>query len=158
MSGIQNLPSEQTVSSRSPKTYVNTKALTWEGSATAVLTGHTGTLTGVLAVDTWKSIVSVTGAGVLNWARIQTGALSATAGTFSYRVVIDGVGICSGSTTSVSATTGVDLVGISNYIASVGWGSFNFDQVPFSQSMSIDVKHSAGETDKRTVYAQYRTV
>lgn len=160
MSGIQNLPSEQTILSKPPLVYVAAKNLTYESSGLAALpNSFNGTLTGVLTADTWKSIISVTGAGVLNWAHIHT-TDSGVAGTFSYRVVIDGVTIASGSTTVTTiTTTGVDLVGISVYSsAAAAWVTFSLDQLPFSKSMSIDVKHSAGETNKRTVYANYRTV
>ena len=117
-----------------------------------------GTLTGVLAAGVWKPIVSVMGAGVLNYARIQI-VSAAIVGTFSYRVMIDGREIVSGSTTMTTVTLGVDLVGLGVFSAAAGaWVTFSLDQLPFNSSFSIEVMHSAGETDRRAVYYQFREV
>ena len=115
------------------------------------------TLSGALTAATYKEIVAVTGAGVLNFAGVY--AVDTTSRDIYIKVLIDGVQVVERSILTV-VTTGVGpvCVGSTQYDNTNGVASHTFDQIPYTSSLSIQIKSSLTETDKLTLAAYYRTV
>jgi len=111
-------------------------------------------LSGALTADTYKTMVSVTGAGVLNFASVQT--VDATSRNIYCRITIDGTVVATRSSlTTITATAQVVAVG--GYMNSAN-GVVALDAIPFNTSLLIEIKSSLTETDKLNACFVYRTI
>ena len=120
-----------------PTTYANTKEI----------------LSGALTSATLATLLTVTGAGVLNIASIYT--KDATTRTLRIQIVIDGTTVLDSTSASGSISNqGGIVVG---YATGTSNGSSGAD-VPFNTSLVIKVASSLTETDKIAIGVSYRTV
>lgn len=141
-----------------PKSIIGTDSAAL-GLPMSAVAGYSGalnlkkTLAGALTANTYKTLLSVTGAGVLNFLALL--AMDATARTASIRLTLDGV--------VVSTRTG-NIAAVNDGFLVVGSAPFNttnsaagMDAVPFSLSMLVEVKSNLTETDTLATFINYRT-
>ena len=114
-------------------------------------------LSGALTAATYKELLAITGAGVLELAIVS--AVDVTSRTFGIKLVFDGI-------TAFDAITGVTTNDQDYGMIAVGHGYTTPASVyaiqprdyPFNSSLSISVKSSLSETDKIRLWYQYRTI
>jgi len=113
------------------------------------------TLSGALTANTYKEILAVTGAGVLNFSAVS--AEDSTARSVYMKVLIDGVQVIERSMSIGAQHQGPVVIG-----SLIGDGTnisgMTFDQIPYSASLSLQIKSSLTETDKLRAWYHYRTV
>ena len=122
-------------------------------------TGYTrASLSGVLTAATYKEIIAVTGAGVLEVAFIS--AVDATSRTYGIKVILDGVAAFDAScaVTTNGAEYGMIAVGNSQAAPSYVTYVIQHRDYVFNASLSLQVKSSLTETDKIKLWYQYRTI
>lgn len=108
------------------------------------------TLSGALTANTYKTIVSVTGQGILKFCAVAS--VDTTSRTQSIRLTIDGVVVCEKSVASVNALNkGIVAVGGVVDSASVA----RFDRLAFNTSLLVEVKSNTTETDKLYTLTNY---
>lgn len=108
------------------------------------------TLSGALTANAYKTVISVTGQGVLKFCAVASG--DTTSRTLSIRITIDGVVVCEKSVAGVNATNkGIVAVGGAVDATSVA----RFDRVKFNTSLLVEVKSSLTETDKLYTFTNY---
>lgn len=123
----------------------------------ALIAGYGGekvTLSGALTANTLKTMLNISGAGVLKACAVQ--ALDTTSRTLRLKITIDGVaafdpGASAANTTANSAIVGVG--GITTY------NSTNFmlafERIPFNTSCLVEIASSLSETDKLALLYAY---
>lgn len=142
------------VISRSPATIVGRP--TAAQACTSLSSYVLGTLSGAMTAATYKNVLSVTGAGVLNLAACST--VDATARDIAIKVTIDGTQVVELTAAGV-ATAGNGLIPVGWYIYDAsGASTLTTDQIPFNSSLVIAIRSSLTETDKMNWFAFYRTV
>lgn len=108
------------------------------------------TLSGALTANTYKTIVSVTGQGILKFCAVASA--DTTSRTQSIRLTIDGVVVCEKSVAGVNAINkGIVAVGGLVDSASVA----RFDRLAFNTSLLVEVKSNITETDKLYTLTNY---
>ena len=113
-------------------------------------TGANNVLSGAVTANTYKEILAITGAGLLELCAAAT--QDTTSRTVGLKIVVDGVTIFDAvSSTTTASTTG--LVAIGNG----GGGTSGGFPVPFNVSLSVQIKSSISETDKIAALYTYRT-
>jgi hypothetical protein len=113
-------------------------------------------LSGATTAGVYKSLVSVSGSGVLSVLLLQ----SITAGPrdMHAKVTIDGVVVLERQKNAAGALRGCNVVG--SLHATTGTGGFSFfnsDYLPFSKSLDISIKSSLSETDQISIAYRYHT-
>jgi len=123
------------------------------GIASLSMTHAKATLSGALTANTYKSMVSVTGGGVLSLAAVT--AVDTTSRDMAIRITLDGVVI---NTATTTATTVADrgAVGVGHVVMSGSTPMVLPQDLPFSTSCLIEIKSSLTETDKLTLYYALR--
>ena len=111
------------------------------------------TLSGALTANTYKDLVSVSGAGVLKFLVSET--QDATARTMHIKVTLDGVQVVERSLAAAVSGTGTLAVG--SFASNTPVGPI-FDALPFKTSMVIAMKSTLGETDKVAAIYNYHTM
>lgn len=111
------------------------------------------TLSGALTANTYKSMVSVTGGGVLSLAAVT--AVDTTSRDMAIRITLDGVVI---NTATTTATTVADrgAVAVGHVVMSGSTPMVLPQDLPFTTSCLIEIKSSLTETDKLTLYYALR--
>lgn len=108
------------------------------------------TFSGALTANTYKTIVSVTGQGIIKFCALATS--DTTSRTISIRLTIDGVVVCEKSVAGVNATNkGIVAVGGAADETTVA----RFDRMAFNTSLLVEVKSNLTETDKTYLLANY---
>ena len=135
--------------SRPPKTIVNGCS---SGALSSAPTNSTKTmLSGALTAGTLKTLLSITGAGEINYlALLKT---DATNRTIRLKVTIDGVEVFD-ATSGADATAYLGLVAIGSLISSA---YPQLGGVVFNVSLLVEVASSLTETDKLTLATIYET-
>lgn len=110
-------------------------------------------LSGALTANTYKTLLSVTGAGVLNFMAMN--AVDATSRTMTLRLTLDGGEVITRSVTTAVQYEGAIIAGSSPFSTTAS--GMGFDAIPFSTSMLVEVKSSVTETDKVAISYNYRT-
>ena len=108
------------------------------------------TLSGALTAGTLKTLLTVSGAGLIKLSAVY--AVDTTARTMRLQLTIDGVvvfNVTSGS--CVTANAGMYAVGNMN----TGTGSEIVENVVFNSSLTIEVASSLSETDKVGIITHY---
>lgn len=120
----------------------------------AGLGGEKVTLSGALTANTLKTMLNISGAGVLKACAVQ--ALDATSRTLRLKITIDGVaafdpGASAANTTLNSAIVGVG--GITTYNSTTFM--LAFERIPFNTSCLVEIASSLSETDKLALLYAY---
>lgn len=143
------------VTSRSPTSFVRNQAVSgWTAASVASAAtncGATSVLSGALTADTLATLLSLTGAGVINFLAFADADGGASTRTMRAQVVIDGVTVwdyTSASLVNPSGGDGVLIIG----------GTYAGEQIPFNSSFVVKVASSLTETDQQRLYYKYRTV
>ena len=153
MSGL----SQFTGGARVPKVLINSTSTT--GSTAQVINASQpaganakNVLSGAVVANTLKTIVSLTGSGVVNV--FSCSGQDATARTHRLTCTIDGVVVYDATTASVAAVnSGIGLIG-----AASGTGLVpSYDQIVFNSSFLVEYASSLSETDKTMFGYIYRT-
>lgn len=114
------------------------------------------TLSGATTANNYKNLLSVNGAGVLQFAGCYTN--NTTLKTFGLKVVIDGITIYD-TTTGVSTNAiarGLVAAGVCYYDGNNAILHGHYSQMYFNSSLSIDIKSSASsETDGMAILYNY---
>ena len=110
-------------------------------------------LTGACTAATLKTILSITGAGQLNFVGIRTG--DATARTVRVRITLDGVVAIDTTSASISTSgVGAPILGMIDPSASPnGWPA---QTASFASSCLIEFASSLTETDKCNFFLAYK--
>lgn len=108
------------------------------------------TLSGSMTAATYKTLVSVTGQGVLKFC--ASGQTDSTSRTQSLRITIDGVVVFEKTVASV-ATPNKGILGLGGAVDSTTM--VRFDRCRFNESLVVEVKSSITETDKMYVLTNY---
>ena len=111
-------------------------------------------LSGALVADTYKEIISVTGAGVLEMAAVATE--DATSRSIGIKVILDGVTAFDASSAVEAASSDFGMVAVGGIVSPSSFSLLPQDY-PFYTSLSIQVKSSLSETDKVRLFNQHRT-
>ena len=113
-------------------------------------------LSGALVASTYKTLLSVSGGGLVNFLALQV--LDATSRGVDMRVTIDGTVVATvSSITAVQVANGA-YVAIGSVDASSNTSPTNiFDPTPFNTSLLVEVRSTLGETDKLAIATNYRT-
>lgn len=125
-----------------PKALIN--GVSTSGWGCTTLSGTTyikEVLSGALTAATLKTILSITGGGVLEF--IQTRQVDTTSRTHRMRITIDGTVVLD-STSSACVTSN-------------NGGTFITSPIPFSASLLVEIASSLTETDKIATGLKYRT-
>lgn len=144
------------VHSRSPTSLVRNQAVAgWTKigaiNSTALNCGATSMLSGALTANTLATLLSLTGAGVVNFLAFADTDGGVATRTMRAQVVIDGVTVwdyTSASLVSPTSGEGVLIIG----------GVYAEEQIPFNSSFVVKVASSLTETDQQTLYYKYRLV
>lgn len=115
-------------------------------------------LSGAVTGGVYKSVLSITGAGVLQFVALgATGALSPT--VLTGRITIDGVVVKTGASTSLSWTgvEGFTIVG-SACVPTAGEYFIGYSHIPFNNSLLIEILAPASGTDTVAVATSYYLV
>jgi len=123
-------------------------------AASRMAVGVRAVLSGAMTADTWKETLSVTGAGVLNFASTQT--QNATSRNVGIRITLDGAVVISRTSTAVVTTNGIVLA-VGSMVSTDNLNDFKFEDIPFNVSMKIEILSSVTETDKLLTAYKYRT-
>lgn len=113
------------------------------------------TLSGALTATTWKTLVSITGGGVLNFSAVQ--ALDTTARSMGMRITIDGVVVSTRETLDAAMNANAFIPVVGSSVTTTNLNDFKFDPIPFAVSLLIEVRSSLSETDKIAALYNYRT-
>lgn len=109
-------------------------------------------LSGALSADTWKTVLTVTGKGHIDFAAATV--VDTTSRTIGIRLTINGVVYYErGSTPIITTNRGLTCVGM-NLRDSYMYG-FAYQPIPFVGTMSLAIKSSLTETDKLYYYYHY---
>ena len=108
------------------------------------------TLSGALTANTYKTIVSVTGQGILKFCGVAS--VDATTRTQSIRITIDGVVVCEKSVAGVNAIN-KGIVAVGGLVDSTSVA--RFDRLAFNTSLLVEVKSNITETDKLYTLTNY---
>lgn len=111
------------------------------------------TLSGALTANTYKTVLSVSGAGELNFCALST--VDATSRICSLRITADGVVVY--EKTVVALGSQKAIVGVGGIDYSVTNGAAKFAPVPFFASLTVELKSSLSETDKVFALTNYWT-
>lgn len=111
------------------------------------------TLSGALTANTYKTVLSFSGAGELNFCALST--VDATSRNCSLRITADGVVVY--EKTVVSLGSQKAIVGVGGIDSSVANGAAKFAPVPFFASLTVELKSSLTETDKILALTNYWT-
>lgn len=113
------------------------------------------TLSGALTANTLKTMLTITGRGVLDI--IGYGTVDATARTVRVQITIDGTVVANVTSGSIAtANTGGILIGA--VIGNNTIPSFVFGRIPFNVSCLVEIASSLTETDKVRFYDAYQLV
>lgn len=111
------------------------------------------TLSGALTANTYKTVLSVSGAGELNFCALST--VDATSRNCSLRITADGVVVY--EKTVVALGSQKAIVGVGGIDYSVTNGAAKFAPVPFFASLTVELQSSLSETDKVFALTNYWT-
>lgn len=111
------------------------------------------TLSGALTANTYKTVLSVSGVGELNFCALST--LDATSRNCSLRITADGVVVY--EKTVVALGSQKAIVGVGGIDSSVSGGAAKFAPVPFFASLTVELKSHLTETDKVFAFTNYWT-
>lgn len=103
-------------------------------------------LSGALTANTYKEVVSVTGAGEIAFA--AAGANDATPRQVGLKLVIDGVTVFDAVSSVVSGANQGMFLGMKE-------GAYAMPTVLFNESFSVEVKSTLTETDKVSAHLSY---
>lgn len=113
--------------------------------------GVRSSLSGAMTANTLKTVISVTGSGMVN--NLAFSSVDATARTLRVKITVDGQVAWDATTASMStADRGIIVCG--------GYPVTPFqsgDYFVFSTSLVVELASSLTETDKFNVYAKYQT-
>lgn len=115
-------------------------------------------LSGAVTGGVYKSVLSVTGAGVLQFVAFgSTGTLNAT--VLTGRVTIDGIVVKTGASTASnwSGAEGLPIVGSAS-VPAAGEYFLQYSHVPFNNSLLIEILAPASGTDTVAVVTSYYLV
>jgi len=120
----------------------------------AGLGGEKATLSGALTANTLKTMLNISGAGVLKACAVQ--ALDTTSRTLRLKITFDGVvvfdpGASAANTTKNSAIVGVG--GITTYNPTTF--ILAFERIPFNTSCLVEIASSLSETDTLALLYAY---
>lgn len=111
------------------------------------------TLSGALTANTYKTILSVTGQGILKFCAVAS--FDTTPRTQSLRITIDGVVVCEKSVASISSSN-KGIVGVGGLgTALLDAALLRFDSCRFNASLLVEVKSNITETDKIYTLTNY---
>lgn len=141
-----------------PDAAVTTGATSWSKGG---LMSIPNVLSGVCTAATKKTILSISGAGVLNLVALHH-KNGATSTDHTITITIDGVAVATQTVTISVADHGMVTVGnlfhtgttstVADYINPI------LDQIPFNTSLLIEYTSSLTATDKAQIFYKYRTV
>lgn len=110
-------------------------------------------LSGALTAATLKTLLSITGGGVLKYCGLA--AVDATSRTLRLRITIDGTVVFdSTSAASTIANAGCHAVGSHQFVTATA-GAGTRDRISFATSLLIEVASSLSETDKLSLGVIY---
>lgn len=110
------------------------------------------TLSGALTANTYKTVLSVSGAGELNFCALST--VDAIGRNCSLRITADGVVVY--EKTIVALDSQKAIVGVGGIDSSIS-SAAKFAPVPFFASLTVELKSSLSETDKVFAITNYWT-
>ena len=113
------------------------------------------TLTGAVVANTLKTVLSITGAGEINFAGVVSN--DTTSRTHRMKVTIDGYVVFDATSAAcIASSKGVVAIGLVSPITS-GIPVQVLDKVVFNSSFLIEYASSISETDKSTLVTSYKT-
>ena len=123
----------------------------------AVNTPAKTTLSGALTANTLKTMLTISGAGVLKFAGVQS--LDTTSRTLRLTITLDGVVVFDATTaaTTVTSATQVGVGGLTIHTAATPSFIPEFERVPFNVSCVVEIASSLSETDKLAALLAYET-
>ena len=111
-------------------------------------------LSGELTAATYKEMLSVTGAGMIDLAGVQ--AVNATSRTLGLKIIIDGVTVFDAVSAACTTTGAVQwALGRNTMLNGASWTTASDIPAYFSKSLSISIKSSLNETNKVKVIYKY---
>jgi hypothetical protein len=114
-------------------------------------------LSGALTADTYKEVLSVIGAGVIDICAVVM--LNTTSRTLGLKLTIDGVDAFSAiSAATTVASDGLLAVGVLYIGATATYGSVVPQSRVFNTSLSVSIRSSISETDKIAALVDYYTI
>lgn len=109
--------------------------------------GMASVLSGAVTASTYKTILSITGSGVINFLGART--INSTAKIAALRVTIDGVVVFDGTTTSFAqANRVICALGFLTHVTASGVNYLSYNPVAFNQSFLVEIMSSLTETDQ----------
>ena len=114
-------------------------------------------LSGAVTADTYKELLAVTGAGVIDICAVV--AIDTTSRTLGLKVTIDGVDAFSAiSAATTTAMDGLLAIGVLNIQDTLTCGNVVPQPMVFNSSLSVSARSSLNETDKIAILVNYRTI
>jgi hypothetical protein len=142
---------------RSPTSIVNAFSSGGVSAVIAYLANFAkGILSGAMTANTYKELLSVTGAGVIT---SLTGiVLDATSRTLGLKLVVDGITVFDAVTDTVTTINkGITIAGfVQGATISATFAMTPF--IPFHSSFAVSLKSSLTETDKMKLLINYHLV
>lgn len=139
---------------RPPATVTNRTVTVIAASTDAFNSAFPTITSGAMTANVWKTLVSVSSAGVLDLASLSP--VDNTARTVDFRIVIDGTTVYTGSeATSFQrwfVGAGIVTLNASGVVTAVA-----SQHLVFNSSLSIDARSTITETDKLRLTYLYRT-
>lgn len=118
-------------------------------------------LSGAVTANTWKTLVSVTGAGVVHYCSLH--ANNATSKQSKLRITADGIvlvdSLMPGAAAANHQAYGAHGIGLAAQFDSTNqWHNvFVLDWIPFNASLLIEMQSTVSETDGHFLAYNYRT-
>lgn len=115
------------------------------------------TLSGALTANTLKTMLTISGAGVLKFAGVQS--LDTTSRTLRIKITLDGIVVfdATSAATTVSYATQVGVGGLTTYSQATPSFLPELERVPFNVSCVVEIASSLSETDKLASLLAYET-
>ena len=110
-------------------------------------------VSGALTANTLKTILSITGAGSLNFLSLVT--VDTTSRTVRLKLTLDGV-VAFNATSAAITVAGNGLLAVGSG-TSTSQGPYAVEATHFNVSCLVEIASSLTETDKVTTYYTYRT-
>jgi hypothetical protein len=116
--------------------------------------GMAVTLSGAVTANVYKTVLSITGAGVVNYLGART--LNSTAKIASLRVTIDGIVLVDIATTSVNHVNRIlTAIGYLTHTTATPIHYLSYNPVAFNSSLLVEIASSVTETDQTQLISNY---
>ena len=117
--------------------------------------GEKVTLSGALTANTLKTMLNISGAGVLKACAVQ--ALNATSRTLRLKITIDGVAAFDPGASAANTASNAAIIGVGGTMPYNSSPIFviAFERIPFNTSCLVEIASSLSETDNLALLYAY---